>query len=316
MGDISISVVIPTVFRKESLLRLLESIRDQTKQPYEVIIVCSKYPQEDSLSEVVRFFGAGSVKLSFLSADVANVQIQKKLGVEKAACGIICFLDDDVILENNFFLKIEKAFLDFDVDGVQPFIDSFRNDRGIKKLIKKITLLNRSFGEGKIMASGFPQACFQASKPMLVEFMYGTCCYKSSVFKKKNYFNEEIGVTHLWEDVFLSSRIKKDGHSFLYFPEAKVSHFHEPGGRRTRKSFLASYVFNHYLLWEEFVGKKPITRLAFIWAKICYWALFTLQSIKMRNFFETQRGFVLGHKWISRYRKYGLFPRYDEIEIK
>ncbi len=88
--EISISVVIPTYNRAETVLRALESVSSQTRQPFEVIVVDNG--STDSTPERIRSQFPG-VRYYYLKA--LGVSRARNLGIDVAQGNWLAFLDSD-----------------------------------------------------------------------------------------------------------------------------------------------------------------------------------------------------------------------------
>jgi len=308
-----ISVVIPTVLRRQSLIRCIDSVLDQDfVLPKEVVIVSSSKLNIEEEKRIVDRYRDSRFGFKILYSQKSNVQIQKWIGVQASSGRVICFLDDDVVLGNGFLMNVAKAFSEKEVEGVQPLVISHRTDKGFRKFVKRLTLLNTDSGAGRFLRSGFPAMPFDKRKPIETKIMIGCSCYLKDVLTE-DAFDFQFGITHLWEDVWLSARVSRNGAKYIYYPSAVMTHFHEPGGRRTIETFAACYLLNHYLLWNEFCRDTILDKMAYHWAKL--WAKIALSTkgIRKRELRQVLKGFRQGQTWIKRYRREGKMPRYEEI---
>ena len=114
-----VSVVLTTYNRPELLIRALESVKVQTFQPKEIILV------DDASDKNTTNF----IK-KHLSDDIIYIRHERNLGLAAArnsglyhAKGdFIAFLDDDVVLDPNYYEEIEKVFLEHpDALGVHGY---------------------------------------------------------------------------------------------------------------------------------------------------------------------------------------------------
>lgn len=97
-----ISIIIPTYNEEKYLPRLLESIKNQTRQDFEVIVADSD--STDQTRQIAQGFGAKIVR----GGKPAHGRNQ---GARIAQGQYLVFLDADVVLANDFF---EKAMHEFD----------------------------------------------------------------------------------------------------------------------------------------------------------------------------------------------------------
>lgn len=316
MNSESLSVVIPTVYRRESLHRCLRSIAVQTVRPNEVIIASAKQLDSNAIEELSSIVETNGTRFVFVHTDSGNVHLDKKTGFEASTGSIVCFLDDDVVLEDDFLERVLEAFEKLSADAIQPLVESPKTDKGIKLLFKRLSLMNTDKGEGKIMKSGFPSMPFNLEQVKEIEILMGSTCFRRSVFEKRDYFDPEIAITMNWADVFFSRSISQDGFRFFYYPDAKMKHLHEPGGRRAINSYIAGYRFNHWLLWSRYVKKDFASTFAYYWSTIWIYIIFLFKSVRSKNIRKTLMGLKQGGAWIKRYRRDCTFPSMCEIEFE
>ena len=100
--SVNLSIVIPTKNEETYLPHLLQSIKQQTLQPFEVIVADAD--STDSTVEVARSFHAQVVKGGMPS-------VGRNRGAQAAHGDLLLFLDADVVLQDETFLK--KAIQDF-----------------------------------------------------------------------------------------------------------------------------------------------------------------------------------------------------------
>ena len=104
------SLIICTYMRPQPLLRLLQSVKEQTLYPNTILIIDGS---TDDLTEAV--LTANTFKnLSYFKVDAANRGLtkQRNFGIKNvsATSQVICFLDDDVVLEADYFEKLISTY--------------------------------------------------------------------------------------------------------------------------------------------------------------------------------------------------------------
>jgi len=135
--NIQITVIITTFNRKAELKRALQSVIDQTIQPYEILIINNGY-ENLNLEESTQLSGKNikiinSVK-NFHSADGRN------LGASIATTDYVAFLDDDDFWEKDY---IKKTITIINKDKPDLLISTLY-DLKTNKIYKKINSLNLS----------------------------------------------------------------------------------------------------------------------------------------------------------------------------
>ena len=100
----SVSVVIPTRNRKESLFKTIDSVLKQTFSPHEIIIVdASDMPilQE----ELDRRYSINSIVVLYSDPSVCA---QRNIGIKRARGEYVFLLDDDILLDNLYLEELMK----------------------------------------------------------------------------------------------------------------------------------------------------------------------------------------------------------------
>lgn len=109
-----ITTVIPTKNRPADLARAVTSIRNQRRLPDELLIVDQS--PEDASRIAVEAALAGSPLRSLLSyvhdSGIRGLVPAKAEAVRRARGDLVCFLEDDVVLEPDYVAQIERGFLE------------------------------------------------------------------------------------------------------------------------------------------------------------------------------------------------------------
>lgn len=307
INSLKFSLIVCTFQRPESLKRLLDSVGKQSLYPYEIIIVDSSTDNSTELSLQYGQFKA--LKYYKVGEKDRGLTRQRNYGVSKtnSASEIICFLDDDIVLYEDYFEKLIKTYNDFPnaiaVGGtiinetkwsVHKEADSLKNDDylkdgfvrklGLRNLIrKKLNLLSDKppgfmpgFSHG-LSISFLPPT----GKAYPVEFfMGGVSSYKKELIKKIN-FSEYFEGYGLYEDMDFCLRASKMGELYVN-TGAKVEHLHEELGRPNYYKYGKMVVKNGYYVWKV---KNP--NPGFI--NILKWntITFLLILIRFSNIFST-----------------------------
>jgi glycosyltransferase involved in cell wall biosynthesis len=104
----NISIIIPANNEENYIKRTLHSIKNQTYQDYESIIVSNGCT--DKTEEIVN--QKINDKIKHFSIHEANVSKARNHGAEKATGNVLLFLDADTLLEENALQKINQQFSD------------------------------------------------------------------------------------------------------------------------------------------------------------------------------------------------------------
>lgn len=247
-------LVICTRHRPDELARVLASIERQTTLPARVVVVDSS---DDSASATVveRFamsWPAGST-LERL-ASTPGLPHQRNVGIDATTHDVICFLDDDVVLEPGYFLAVGAAFasdLDRRVGGVGATI---LDQPPRPRLWRLDALLGLdSAREGAVLRTGRNVRVYGVpSRPLEVEWLAGLAtAYRRSVFATHRP-NESITVEG--EDVELSYRVAQQWR-LLVLPDAQVRHLESERNRPDRAEVAARELWIRHLRCAQRVGR-------------------------------------------------------------
>ncbi len=261
--------------RPLSLLRLLNSLEKQVKKPIEVIIVDgSKNLATKSALEKENF----NFSIQYFLVDNYNRGLtkQRNYGVNKVREQIdfVSFLDDDIVLEPNYFYEIEKTFQENEhaigVGGIDLEENNyFKNDSNtyfskfnfyeldgwvvkeplrykVRKIFGLMTNLQPDiipdYSHGR---SGFPPN----GKTYEVEhFMGGIATYKKELFRNLSFSSYFEGYG-LYEDFDFCVRALPYGKLYVN-TNAKVWHYHEPSGRPNQFKYGKMVIRNGWYVWK------------------------------------------------------------------
>ena len=292
--------------RPQPLLRLLNSVKKQTLYPNEILIIDGSVNEETK-----KALGASSFKnLKYFSVDNANRGLtkQRNFGVKKVSDSIkvICFLDDDTILEANYFGQLIQTFkIKEDIVAVGGYItndtnwykkpehinfDEFIIDGLVRKLgrrylfRKKLGLLPDELpGLMPSFSNGFPVSLLPpTNKTYEVEFFTGCAMsFKKSLFDTINFSTYFEGYG-LYEDLDFCLRASKYGKSYVN-TAAKLEHYHDKSGRPNKYKYGKMVVRNGWYVWRV-KYPKPSFRARLQWNAI----LFLLTLIRLSNVTNTK----------------------------
>ena len=268
------ALIVCTYNRPNSVFRLLKSIEDQNFLPDEIIVVDGSEINNKALEGY-----AYEKKFNYyhVSALQRGLTKQRNFGLSKVSSemDVVCFLDDDVILNRNYFRALINTFeIDQNTMGVGGYITNevkwFKNDadklskdggryyfdgfyRPLPlrfKLRKALCLMPDvmpgkmpKFGHG-LSVSFLPPSGKIYSVEML---MGGVAAYKKSLFDKIQ-FSEFFQGYGLYEDADFSLRAAQLGKLYIN-TKAQLEHHHEPAGRPNMFKYGRMVVRNGYYVW-------------------------------------------------------------------
>ncbi len=295
--------------RPQSVLQLLQSVQEQTLYPDEILIIDGSINRETEL--VLKENQFQHLHYFAVPIEHRGLTKQRNYGIERVGITmeVVCFLDDDTVLEKKYFEEIIKTFNENqDVSGVggvainenswievepQKIYDSrrfclwegFVYKEGQRNVVRNYLGLQSNLGPGRMPDYSHGKTCgFPLNgKTYEVDLLIGM----SFAFRKKvvdfirfsSYF-EGYG---LYEDADFSIRALQFGKNVIN-TNAQLSHFHHPSGRPNQYRYGKMVVRNGWYVWRV-KNPKPSLKSRIKWHSITL--LLTL--IRFINTFTTSK---------------------------
>ncbi len=305
------SLIICTYSRAKSLKRLLESVQNQTLYPDEILIVDGSGDSETETILSENYYE----RLTYFQVDEENRGLtkQRNFGISKLSddSDILCFLDDDIVLQPDYFDKLISTFNQYpDAKGVGGAIinaDVWKKKSENKRiefanyyykdwerklgsrnvLRKRLGLLSKelpgimpSFSHG--FTIGFYPPTGEIHK--VEYFMGGVSAYRKELFDKIK-FSDYFEGYGLYEDMDFCLRASKTGQLYLN-TGAQVYHLHEESGRPDDFKYGKMVVENGWIVWK-IKNPNPDIQSIFKWNLITL----LLATIRLKNaFLDNERG--------------------------
>lgn len=261
--------------RPEPLLNLLHSVQNQVLYPDEIVIVDGSVNRETEIAVKNNEFR--NLKYFLVSDEHRGLTKQRNFGISKVAndSEIVCFLDDDTVLESDYFAETIKTFqTNSDVSGVGGvaineykwklqeenvlynknkfyLFEGYYYKEGLRNVMRNYLGLASNLGPGKMpdyshgRTCGFPMT----GKTYEVDLLIGmSMSFRKSVFDKINFsrFFEGYG---LYEDADFSLRALQFGKNVIN-TKAHLSHFHAESGRPNKYKYGIMVVRNGWYVWR------------------------------------------------------------------
>jgi len=268
------SVIICTYMRPETTCGLMESITIQTVQPSEVIIVDGS---TDFKTRELFQKKTYSFPLKYILVEIKDRGLtkQRNAGIQHIGTGvdIVFFLDDDIILEKDYFEKSLSSFNDSNVIGTNGWITNesdWKKTSEKDQISKKSIVIDGFFQElssrdtlraalglypfniqpGKIPPYAHGKMSLPPSdKTYVVDHLIGcNMGFRRFLFDKIQFshFFEGYG---LYEDFDFSVRASRHG-KLVTNTAARLAHYHAPGGRPNFYKYGRMVVRNGWYVWR------------------------------------------------------------------
>lgn len=278
--------------RSESLTALLQSVQKQNLYPDEILII------DGSLDNVTKTILEGNefrnLKYFLVSKEDRGLTKQRNFGINKVVSDseIVCFLDDDTILEPDYFSEVIKTFQTnvetIGVGGVDIneskwrlqeinvyynklkyyLFEGYAYKEGLRNVVRNYLRLSSDLGPGKMpnyshgRTSGFPLT----GKTYEVDLLIGmSMAFRKSVLDKIK-FSKYFEGYGLYEDADFSLRALQFGKNVIN-TKAQLSHFHAESGRPNKYKYGKMVVRNGWYVWRV-KNVKPNFKDRFKWNAI------------------------------------------------
>ena len=297
--DSKFCLIICTYQRPKALLKLLRSVSEQILYPYQIIIVDGSTNLETKNLIAENEFR--NIEYYLVAEKDRGLTRQRNFGIDKINRDslITCFLDDDVVLQTDYFEKLIETYQEYpDAFGVGGYIieeniawkknvinevefEEFEFD-GWKRKLGSRNVLRKKLGLLSDQPPGFmPEFSHGLSTSFLppsdkiypVEFfMGGVSSYKTEVFSKIQ-FSEYFDGYGLYEDMDFCLRLSKLGALYVN-TAAKLYHYHEASGRPNQFKYGKMVSQNGKYVWKvkypnpDFLAKLTYYKISFLLAFI------------------------------------------------
>jgi len=283
------ALIICTYNRPQSIARLLVSIESQNLLPNEIIVVDGSHEKNKTLVD-------NNFKMPLTYYLVSEVDRgltkQRNFGLSKVSpeMDVICFLDDDVVLNPDYFQQVINTFISenrsvgvggyainevkwdlCDKEGkVQRgkfYCDGYIRDEPLRDRLRSFFGLNSDLSPGNMPSFGHGRSSLPPSGLTYeVDLLIGMAMsFKKSLFDKIQ-FSEFFQGYGLYEDADFSLRAAQLGKLYIN-TNAQLEHHHEPAGRPNMFKYGRMVVRNGYYVWR-IKNPKPNLKDRFKWHTI------------------------------------------------
>jgi len=270
----TVSVIIPTKGRGPLFLNTLRSIGNQSVLVDEVIVVDQTPDRLDDLLLAGVFeVSSASPKLIYCHAPwLSGLTAARNFGVKQARGKIIQFLDDDVVLEKEYFLRLLQEFNNVDVGGVAGLvIEPNRKASFLKKTFFRLFFIG-PFRQIREEVYLYPLAA-----SIKTNTLPGVSAYRRNVFELFH-FDEQLVGPCMGEDLDFSYRVGKSW-KLIIQPNAHIYHFPSTTARCGERQSVADKVYFYYYHFSKNFQKTTSAWLMFFWLNVG----FAMHSLTLLN---------------------------------
>lgn len=266
----TISAIVPTIGRPQSLERLLASLVTQTHQVDEVMIADGSVDGRTAdVATSARWVGEG-LTVSLVSVQPPHAVRQREAAIMASSGEFLLLLDDDVELEPLCVAEMLKAFA-AEPAAVAVMAD-FNNQvwamptRAWRIYLWLLCGMRDDAWQGRILGPllryGFNPSP-TTTRPC--EWIgAGNSLIRRNAFEQAGGFSDFfLHRSTMNEDVDLSLRLGRQG-SILFCPHARLGHFHDPGGRVSPQQAAEDDLFNRFHVLHRSAGRSRIAAFGLV----------------------------------------------------
>ena len=304
------TLIVCTYMRPMPLLNLLQSVKEQTLYPNEILIIDGS--TNNDTADALKTYQFQNLKYFKVQSEHRGLTKQRNYGIARVndIIEIITFLDDDIILTPNYFENLLNTYQSHpDALGVGGFIiddtvsceyvgenykptikefyfDGWKRKEGSRFVMRKRFGLDSDCPPGfsSLYSHGRSVGFLPPSDKIyeVEQLMGGVSSFKKSVFETLQFSNYFEGYG-LYEDADFSIRVAKKGKLYLN-TTAKLNHYHDASGRPNKYQYGKMVVRNGWYVWRT-KNPKPLLDARIKWHSITL--LLTL--VRFMNTFTTSK---------------------------
>lgn len=261
--------------RPEPLLKLLQSVAIQSLYPNEILIIDGS--TNDETNDILGRNNFSNLNYCLVPKEFRGLTKQRNYGIARVNVDveIICFLDDDTVLERDYFEKLLKTYethpealgvggyivnesktefvgIDYQPQVTEYYFDGYTRKDGSRFVMRKKLGLDSNCppGYSSLYSHGRSVGFLPPSgKIYEVEMlMGGVSSFRKKVFDTLHFSTYFEGYG-LYEDADFALRVAKMGKLYLN-TAAQLHHYHDVQGRPNQYQYGKMVVRNGWYVWR------------------------------------------------------------------
>jgi|SRR5215204_2299398 len=270
MQQESISVIVPTIGRPESLRNLLLSISIQTAKVGEVVVADGSSAGETEVVINDPKWRAKGLIVRHVRVQPPNAVRQREAAIGKAEGDLLLLLDDDVVLEPDCVEQMLEA-LAAGPEVVAVTAD-FKNEswsrptKSWRWYLRYVLGLKEGEWQGRVLGPLLRYGYYtRQSSVQDIEWLgSGNSLIRKSAFDLAGGFSDFfLHRCTMNEDVDLGLKLSKVGR-ILFCSTAMLSHFHAPSGRLSLTEIAEDDLHNRFFILRCTVGHTKARALRLV----------------------------------------------------
>ena len=262
----SVAAIIPTIGRPDSLERLFRSLQAQTSALEEVLVADAS--SDKQTEAVIERWKARGLPARRLEVQPPNAVRQRVAAIAQCSSRYLLLLDDDVELDSRCVEEMLRGIRS--EPGVVAVMGDLSNEpwsaptRAWRWYMRYGLGMREGEWDGRVVGP-LLRFCFPgpAKRPGTLEWIgAGISLIEREAYRKSGGFSDFfLHRCTMNEDVDLGLKLRRVG-KILFWPDAKLAHYHVASGRVTVGVAAEDDLFNRFLVLHRTAG---LTRRRAIW---------------------------------------------------
>lgn len=271
----SISVVTPTMDRPAEVRSLIQNLAAQQFRPLELVLVDAAPAGMNETQDLVRDLAPTvPFPISYIRRG-GGTAIQRNIGIDAAHGAFVAFIDDDMILENDFFVEIMAAFAADTGEKVgavagyitNQYLDPTKSRRW--RWYRRLNLFT-TYEPGMFdFQTGYPiNRYLQAPHDGIreIDFIGSNCAvWRKRVFAEGLRFSPFFIDYGVVEDAHLALSARSRGWKIWEVGKARCQHLHSSRARASKRSVARKTAVNYRFLFVDIVPKRSVVQEFRFW---------------------------------------------------
>lgn len=279
-NTLNLAVVIPTKNRPDDLVLAVRSIIAQTKKPSTLVVVDQSDSDQGRRAVEHITKGAEIQVVYILDAAICGLVAAKSESLRYANGDVICFLEDDVILELDYLAEIEAGFLaNQDMLGCCGLVADM--GEGIKGYVSYFRLFHRGiFFDPRVGVHGHVVGKGHALIPSHA-LSGGLSAWRREVFNSVKF--DISNDFFMLEDIEFSTRAARVfGKRFYVNPNARLDHRVSPVNREKLTSRQRRKIREYVVFYKKRKGWQWATA-SLLWLLVGLFLESLFQTVRHRS---------------------------------
>lgn len=287
-----VSLIIPTLNRGSILIDLLENINN-LKGIWDESLILDVVIVDQSDVKFTESYKIPSYKfnISYVHIEKKSLPNARNIAMSIARGEICIFIDDDVVLHENF---IEEHICRFEDKRIGAVAGKVIEDNFIKSISSDTpaTMYGiNNFGKYYPLRGG-------STENFVYGFPGGNFSIRKSLYDQIGAFDLRYSGTSQLEETDYAYRIRKNGFLILFNPNAVLTHLRVPSGGCRVPSLFEKRFWRFHNSTLFFLKHKSLAYMPLMIISLSAGGLYEVLKRKysLANYFKSLKGFVKGYK--------------------